>query len=433
MPNKTTETESLVTYWAFYWPLTLTGLAMVLSIQFQNATLARFPDAITELAVFAIAQSTFSLFAATLNFTPQLSNMFARSHFATRRSARFVLCLSLLMTALPLLLALTPPGQWLIASVYRLDDKLLAKVCSYLVWLAPVLILNGQRFFINGQLVQARLTGWVTALNVAFLIITVLLLMAGFSAGIKPVYVLCGAQFCAALIHLALGWWVRRRFYRLPATPEHERLCYSELTQFFLPITTTGVMFAISRPILYAFVARTPDALVAIAALRVAFDVSMMFQQAANQFRNFFVTFGLTNLRQKRNFMWLVGCGLTLMMGVFAATPLSGWLLMGLLGVDAQIYERAVQVIVVMCLLPGIILWRNYYHGILMVERRTNSMALGGLLRVCAIALAAFVLARLGWLDHITAAFVLLLGFCVETWVVAMGRRYAKPARKISI
>jgi hypothetical protein len=41
---------------------------------------------------------------------------------------------------------------------------------------------------------------------------------------------------------------------------------------------------------------RAPGGLVAIAALRVAFDFAMLFQQAANQFRHFFVTFGLDDL-----------------------------------------------------------------------------------------------------------------------------------------
>ena len=40
----------MLQYWRFYWPLALTGVAMVLSVQFQNAALARYPEAVTELA-----------------------------------------------------------------------------------------------------------------------------------------------------------------------------------------------------------------------------------------------------------------------------------------------------------------------------------------------------------------------------------------------
>ena len=418
----TTETQRLRSYWAFYWPLTITGLALILAIQLQNATLARFPDAVVELAVFALAQSTFALFSAMLNFTPQLSNLFSRSPLAHRRCYRFVTAISIVLTSAVALLAITTPGQWLIRSVYELDDELLSRVCQYLVYLAPVLLVNGQRFYINGLLVQARLTGWVTSLNVLFLATTLILLVLGFISGIGAIYTLCGAQFFAAVVHWLVGIAIQRKRYQPPASPEHEQLSYQELTAFFLPVTTTGLMFALSRPVLYAFVARTPDALVSIAALRIGFDFSMMFQQAANQFRNFFVTFGLEDLATKKRFMWLVGGLLTLLMALFVLTPLSRATLSALLGVGPQVLERAVDIITIMCALPAIIIWRNYYHGVLMVKRRTNSMALGGILRVAGIALAAQLAFLAGGLTHVSAAFILLLGFLIETLVVAIGR-----------
>ncbi len=78
---------------------------------------------------------------------------------------------------------------------------------------------------------------------------------------------------------------------------------------------------------LYAFVGRMPDGIASIAALRVAFDFSSMFQQAANQFRHFFVTSGLDDLSAKRRFMGLVFCaGITVLLLV-VLTPLADWLL----------------------------------------------------------------------------------------------------------
>ena len=57
----------MLTYWRFYWPLALIGVGMVLSIQFQNATLAKYPDAVTELAVLALSYGVFSFFNASLS------------------------------------------------------------------------------------------------------------------------------------------------------------------------------------------------------------------------------------------------------------------------------------------------------------------------------------------------------------------------------
>ena len=208
-----------------------------------------------------------------------------------------------------------------------------------------------------------------------------------------------------------------------PAEPEHGAVRYAELIRFYIPMTTTGIMFALSRPILYGFVGRTPAGLVSIAALRVGFDFSMIFQQAANQFRHFFVTYGLDDLAEKRRFMALVGGGITLTMLAIATTPLSDAVLGNLLGLRDPVKARAVEVILIMCLLPGIIVLRNYFHGILMVRRRTAGMAAGGILRVAGIYAIAQLLFALGALNHVSAAFVLLTGFGIETAAVMVAAR----------
>ena len=411
----------MATYWRFYWPLALTGVAMVLAVQFQNGALARYPDAVTELAVFALASSTFGFLSAGLGFAPQLSNVFARSPHGLALSRRFVSGWSLMLTVPLALIATMPGGAAGIGLAYGIDDALADRVVEYLVYMLPLLFITGQRTFYTGLLVQAQLTGWVTLLNALFLGTSVAALVAGFAAGLTPVIVVVGAQTLAGLLHWLLTALVFRFRYRWPVKPEHEDLTVRELLRFFLPMTATGIMFAISRPVLYAFVGRMPDAITSIAALRVAFDFCSLFQQAANQFRHFFVTFGLDDLRTKRRFMALVCLGITTLMLGIALTPLSGWILGGLLGIRGDVLERAVDAILVMCLMPLVIIARNYFHGTLMVRRRTGSMAVGGALRVLAIAALAQIAYVSGWLDHIAAAFILLLGFVTETLVVLIG------------
>lgn len=416
-------TSKLAGYWRFYWPLTLTGFAMVLGLQFQNATLARYPDAVRELAVFALAQGTFGLFQAALNFMPQLSNVYARSPIGRQRSQRFSLAISTALAVPLLLLALGEPGRGLIGLAYGVDATVTARVTEYLLLLTPLLWVNGQRHYYVGLLVQARLTGWVTILNVCYLSAIVLILMVGYRAGWRVVWTLVGAQTGAALLHLTLAILIGRLRYVPPVEPEHAAVSYSELIRFFIPMTTTGIMFALSRPILYGFVGRTPAGLVSIAALRVGFDFSMIFQQAANQFRHFFVTYGLDDLAAKRRFMGLVGTGITLIMLVIAVSPLSDTVLGNLLGLRDPVKARAVEVILIMCLLPGIIVLRNYFHGILMVRRRTAGMAAGGILRVAGIYAIAQLLFSMEALDHVSAAFVLLAGFGIETAAVVVAAR----------
>jgi hypothetical protein len=156
-----------------------------------------------------------------------------------------------------------------------------------------------------------------------------------------------------------------------------------------------------------------------IAALRIAFDFTFFFQQAANQFRHFFVTFGLDAMAEKRRFMVRVALGLTLAMAGTAFTPLGSLLIAQGIGAEPEVTHRALAALQVMTLLPLLIIVRNLFHGILMVEERTGGMALGSVLRVLAIAGLAQGLAPAGLLTPSTAAWTLLAGFATETAVVA--------------
>jgi hypothetical protein len=273
------------------------------------------------------------------------------------------------------------------------------------------------------------LTGWVTTLTVTYLTSVLVGLVIGFTLGLKPVHVLVGAEGVALLIQLALSLLIRSRRYRPPADPEHADLSYLELLRFFLPMATTAVMFALSRPILYAFVARTPDGVLAIAAMRVAFDFATIFQQAANQFRHFFVTFGWNDLQLKRRFLALVCAGITAIMLAVALTPLSELVWGKLMGIPDPVREISEQVLLVMCLMPALIVLRNYHHGRLMVERRTSGMAAGGILRVAAILLAAQACTMTGWLNYLSASFILILGFLVEALVALVAAQKGQGAR----
>ncbi len=401
---------------------------MVLSIQFQNATLARYPEAVTELAILALSLGVFSFFNASQQFIAQLSNVYARSPEGSRRAWRFVVVASLVITAPLLLLATVPQGAELLALIFSINADVVDRVREYLLLLCPLILLNGQRHYFTGLLAQARLTGWITIFNFIYLGTVITALVTGFALGGRAVLVVVGAEVFAVCLLLTLLLIAYRRFYQLPEIAEHSNVSYRELVSFFIPVSTTGVMFALSRPILFAFVARAPDGLLTIAALRVAFDFSMIFQQAANQFRHFFITFGFTDMQTKIRFMITICAGLTGAMLLFSLTDLADLIWNSSMGLSTELTDLAIEVTLIMCLMPAIIIYRNYYHGRLMTERRTGGMAWAAIIRVIGIYATAQVLYSLGWLNHISAAFVLILGFVIEAY---FARRSVKQVMRL--
>ena len=415
----------MLTYWRFYWPLALIGVGMVLSIQFQNATLAKYPDAVTELAVLALSYGVFSFFNASLQFIAQLANVYARSPVATRRSWRFVVIASTLIMLPLAIIAGTDSGMSLISHIFSIDAALTARVGEYLVLLCPMILLNGQRHYFSGLLVQAKLTGWMTLINFTYLGVVIAALLTGLALAIKPAYVVVGSEALGVVVMLALLLFARYRLYRAPAKPEHEGVTYRELLNFFIPVSTTGVMFALSRPILFAFVARTPDGIATIAALRVAFDFSMIFQQAANQFRHFFISFGFDDLPSKRRFMTIICASITAIMLIYSLTPLYQWVWGTVVGLPAELISIARDATLIMCLMPAIIIYRNYFHAHLMMMRRTGGMAYGSILRVGGIYACAHVCFSLGWLSPVNATLILILGFVIESVIAQFTFRQA--------
>ena len=407
-------------YWAFYWPLALTGAVTVLGTQIQNGVLARMENAAAILAAYAVAQAVLSLFNAAQAFAPQLTTRFARGAKATARVRGFILGISAALAGLVALLATL--GQPLIIASFSLSPALQAQTFAFLLALAPMVWLNGMRFYLVGRLIQQERTGRVTVLNGIHLTALIVSLAAGLALRLDPVLTLVGAQALAGLVHATLAIGALRPGAEAAAGSEaesEELPSYQRLRAFFGPVVLTGIMFALSRPILYAAIGGTGDGILTIAALRIAFDFTFFFQQAANQFRHFFVTFGLDAMAEKRRFMIRVALGLTLAMALTAFTPLGPLLIAEGIGAEAEVTRRALAALQVMTLLPLLIILRNLFHGILMVEERTGGMALGSILRVLTIAGLAQLLAPVGLLTPSTAAWTLLAGFATETAVVA--------------
>lgn len=422
-----------MTYWRFYWPLALTGMGMVLSIQFQNATLARYPNAVTELAVLALAYGVFGFFNASLQFISQLANVFARSRQANRKTWQFVVMTSITVMLPLLILASTTFGNTLISGAFDLSGELSRRVTSYLFMMCPLILLNAQRHFLSGLLIQAHLTGWVTVCNFVYLASVIVFLIAGFTLDGTPMIVIVGAELTGVSLLNALLWLVKNQHYEPPQEIITEKISFQTLFEFFVPVSTTGVMFALSRPVLFAFVARTPDGLLTIAALRIAFDFSMIFQQAANQFRHFFISFGFDDLVGKQKFMRQIAIGITAIMLVFSLTPLANWLWGDLMNVPNGLIELAIEVLLVMCLMPTVIIYRNYFHSRLMHLRQTSSMAYGSTVRVLGIFAAAGLFHALDWLNHISAAGILIFGFLIEAFIAQQAnRRLSQAAKKTS-
>jgi len=419
-------------YHRFYWPLALCSLITIIEAQFQNGILARYPGGPAELATFALASSSFHLLAAFLVFVPQMVTVLGRSAQSRQACLVFVAAVGLLLTLPLAVAAFSPVGPRLLVAVLNVPPTLLPGVTGYLRWLTPLVLANALRHYFTGLLIQAERTQAVTVLNLLHLGVLAGGLLCGFHAGWGPVPTLAGATLAANLLHLALGFRMAgRTAHPEPAGQDGQALTHRQIFAFFWPVALTSGMFAMSRPVMYAFINLTAAAVTTVAALRLAFDVAMTFQNPANQFRHLYATYGHEDPRGVRRFMLRVSFGLTAAMMALAFSPLGRWFFGAVLNAEGEVLAQAVGVLRILCLVPIIITVRNLFHGHMMVRRRTLGMAVAAVLRVAAIALCSWLLHRLGLLSHLACGALLVLGFTAEALVsglsVAAARLSAVP------
>lgn len=405
-------------YWRFYWPLSLMGLTAVLSRQMENSVLARYPDAIQEIATFAIASSVFQFFSACFAFVPQLTNVMVVGRFDYRFVLKFIFKILLVQFVILLLVTQTSFGRALMALAFSLSPEIQDKINLYILLMIPNLFLHSLIHVYIGLLIKFERTKAVTISNVAHLILIVFGLLTGLWLEINVVYTIVGSQIFSNFIQLIGTWYYALKISEFEVQ-EKSDLTTRTLWQFFWPISLTSTMFSFSRPVIYSFVSRLPDGVIIIAALRIAFDFSIAFQNMVNQFRHLYLTYAKSDLKGVVRFMLQTSAIITGIMVFIVASYALRFILVNVMGVSLQVAIMSEEVFWVSSLLPLIICTRNFFHGQSMLTKNTMVMGMAGVLRVGGTALIAWVFVWFGVLNHVTAGFALVFGFFIELFVNA--------------
>jgi len=419
-------------YWRFYWPLSLMGAVAMSGRLLQNYVLLDYEAGVREMAVFALAMAVAQPFQMVLAFVPQMANVLVRGPRSLGSSIRFVVTVGLVFTLPVVVLGWTPVGRIVLPVIYRVGPERIGRIMLYLRYLTPVTLMVGLAFFCEGLLVQGRRTMAVGGLRVLNVLVLAGVLVVGRRLGWSPTLTLSLSMIVPRFLHMVLAGALTLACYRYPPSGEDRRLSQREIAGFFGPMAATTIMFTLSRPIVFGFLTAVyagggpgaSGADSAVAAVNLAFSLSMLFQGSVNQFRNLFVTFGKGDPAGVRRFMIRVTAAITVLMLVVIVTPLASFFLGRLQGASGDTLRMARQGLWVLLLVPVVIGWRNYYHGLAMVQRRTLAMAAGSVCRNVAILAAAGALVALGGYNHVAATAMLVFGFTAEATTVFLLTKY---------
>lgn len=414
-------------YWRFYWPLALMGAVALVGRLAQNRVLMGFEKGVTELAVFTLALAAFGPFRASLIFVPQMSNVLVRGPKSSRSCLRFLITICLVFTLPVVLLGWTQLGAVVLPRIYKADAERVALLQAYLRYFTPLVVIAGTSGFVTGLLVQARRTGMVTLLRAVHIGLLVGMLAVGIGLRMSPIPTIGMSMLLAGVGQLILAGVLHAKFGSGGRHDGDRTLRQGEIAAFFLPMVVTTIFFSLSRPIIFGFLTglnpegdpNLPDVDAMVSAVGLAFTLNMLFQAAINQFRNLLVTFGRDDPEGVARFMRRATLVMTALMVVAVASPFAGFFLRRVQDARGDVLTMARQALWPLCLVPAIVAWRNYCHGMTMVHRRTGLMVAGGVARNVSVLVCAPVLVGLGLYNHVTAAVMLALAFAAEAATVS--------------
>jgi hypothetical protein len=197
-------------------------------------------------------------------------------------------------------------------------------------------------------------------------------------------------------------------------------LTQREIALFFLPMLLNVQLMSVSHSIINAFLARSAEQIVALAAFSVAMVIHIFL--ASPSYQNHSVAIAMVRGRKSYRgtviFVLVVASYVSLMLCLIAFTPIGDYLLQAFLGLDAAVTREAKRALAILAFLPFITGFRGFFQGLLMQQRRTALLSSATLIRVAAL----FVILGLGsrWLSGITLGAVGLFG-CVTIETIIVG------------
>lgn len=411
-------------YWQFFWPLALLAVAFQSSRLAQNFILLEMDGGVSNLAIYSLALSIFMPFHATMVFLPQAYTILVRDARSFQAGIRFAVLLVLLLVSVLSLFAYTSFGTWLLPKIYRIPPESMDTLLLYLRWFMPQLVFQAVTAFIGGLFIQWHRTGAFTAVRVCEVSVLVGCLFFAVRMTDDPVIIIGWARILgwgsSSVLALFLYFRLRR-----PFLPSEEAADLSQFSKLFLPMAVTSLMFALNRPILFYFVTRIPDLTttesnVIVAAITLAINFIMLFQSVGNQYRHVGAAFSKRDPRGSRNFLIQLTGLLVLLMGLAIVSPFLKFFLVQMQNATGQVLTAAISAILVMAPTPFVIGFRNYFHGLAMVNRRTGIMGFAGLSRNLATLFGSFLFLQYGLLNVYTAALIVISAFFAEAATVGI-------------
>lgn len=360
----------------FFLPLALTQLMMSGGTPIVNAGIARRPDPVDGLAVFAVAFSL-SVFINSLSFGLEPAAVaMTKGPRSLRRVLIFATLLGLVLMLLKLAVGLTPLGDWVFSGFFGLTPDLAKQASATLAVFAPMPFFLTLRSVGRGMLTATSHTarvGWGTLLRLA---VMSALVFAGTLWGGLPGPILGAIAFLlgvlAETIIVCTGIPLHRD--ELPGDRDEDvGASYAKIARFVSPLLVAGLFGVGINSVINAVLTRTADANIAVGAFSVIRSVTWLFASMLISFQQLVIARALARDERRRvaAFAAMIVALITAILALLAYTPAGHWVMHVLIGVDGPVLHAAQFTLRFAVFLPVAIGLRSYLRGAAIRDRRS--------------------------------------------------------------
>jgi hypothetical protein len=276
------------------------------------------------------------------------------------------------------------------------------------------------RRFNQGVLIRFDRSKAVGIGTVVRLSADLLILSAGYALGTLSGVIVATSAVAAGVISEAIyaGWAVRpvlRNELKL-APPVKEPITLKSFIDFYFPLAMTSLLTLLVQPLGSAALSRMPQALASLAVWPVVSGLIFMFRSAGMAYNEVVVAL-LEEPRSSeslRRFTYLLTGGVTLLLLLLAATPLSGLWFGRISGLNPELASMAITGVWIALFMPGLNVFQSWFQGVILHSRRTRAIseAVVIFLITCTVMLWAGVV----W-GRTTGLYVALAAFAFATLV----------------
>ncbi len=422
----------------FWLPLALAWLLMSMESAWIQTVISRKPDAETQLAAFGLMFSLSILLETPIIMLLATSNALSRDRQSFRLLWRFMMALNLLIGAVALLMAFTPLLDLYLHTLLNVPPHIIDATRPGLKIMALWGAVIGYRRFHQGIIIRfgkTRYVGYGTLLRV--------LVSGSVAMGLGALTNIAGTELGAMALMLAVlaeatyTYRVSRtdvsHLLETERSPDAPPLTFGMATRFHLPLAVTSLIAMLAQPAIERGLASMPDAARSLAAWPIILSIMMLMRAGGMAYQEVVISLNDSedNHRLLRGFTMRIGACLSLIMLLFASTPLIQFYLNVILSVPANLHGLVITGAQAAFLLPLLTTLHSYFRALLMLSNRTaaiyQAIALG-------FALTAFIVwggIALGLHGILAASLGLTLGHGCELAYLGLSYRRGKAALRL--